>query len=216
VDEFWTAEEKAFRDRAARFFQDLPDRPMNDALKSPGEVWRGLEAAADGEARAAAVPASRLGRRVAVLDEAARRDPRLGAELLAWLERSVLLDPPGRAACELGRLAGTAAHVFAAGTVAARERGFFSSILMDFRAVQERLAGLVAGAELARLWACRLCRLLERGDVTAAGRETACLQARAPALAADIRSVARALLGPDWSGDRLAAAGPSEDERTRP
>jgi hypothetical protein len=206
VDEFWTAEERAFRDRAARFFEDHSDpRSAGTPASSPGEIWRGLEGLADEEAGPAAVPAARLSRRVAALDEAARRDPRLGAELYAWLERSASLDPPRRAACELGRLAGTAAHVFASGTVAARERGYFSSILMDFRAVQERLAGLAAGAELARLGACRLVRLLERGDTLAAGRETSGLEARARVLAADIRAVSGSLLGPAWTAERLPA-----------
>jgi hypothetical protein len=214
VDEFWTSDEVAFRDRAARFFHDLIDRPMKEARPSPGEVWRGLEGLADEEAVRGAVPAARLSGRVSALDEASRCDPRLGAELLSWLELAGPLDPPRRAACELGRLAGTAAHVFAAGTVVARERGYFSSILMDFRAVQERLAGLAAGAELARFGACRLCRLLEKGDAPAAGRETAGLVARARVLAADIRSAAGALLGQAWTADRLAPDGPFAGERT--
>jgi hypothetical protein len=217
MDEFWTAEEKAFRERAARFFHGLTDPPSSETPFSSGVIWRGLEEPADkAEDRAGAVSAARLSGRVAALDEAARRDPRLGADLLAWLEGSAPLDPPRRTACELGRLAGTAAHVLAAGTVAARERGYFASILMDFRAVQERLAGLVTGADLARFGACRLVRLLERGDTAAATREAAGLETRARLLAADIRAVAGALLGPAWTADRLPGAGPSDDERTRP
>ncbi len=215
MDEFWTAAEIAFRSRAADLFRNLPD-PLATGPDWPAEeIWRALDGLVREEPESNLVSPASLSSRVSVLDEASHRDPRLGRQLLDWLERSGPLDPPRRAACELGRLAGTAAHVLAAGTVAAREKGFFSSILMDFRVAQESLAGLVAGAELARLGACRLCRLLDKGETTTAGREAAGLEARALALAADINSVGGSLLGSSWTQARLAAAAaPSSNERT--
>jgi hypothetical protein len=215
VDEFWTAAESAFRARAGVFFRDLPNPSLSGDPRSFEELWRGLDGLAAEDAVPRPVTAAPLSGRVSILDEASRRDPRLGRELLASLESAGPLAPPQRAACELGRQAGTAAHVIAAGTDAARERGYFSSILMDFRVVQERLAGLVAGAALARLSACRLCRLLEKGDTITAGRETPGSEAQARALAADIRAVAGSLLGPSWTAVRLAAGdGPGAAERT--
>lgn len=205
MNEFWTAGERAFRSRAAAYFHDLAD-PV------PGQATWPFEKTGPG---AAGLPPEGLSGGVSILDEAARRDPNLARELLARLVGSTALDPPRRLACELGRLAGTAAHVFAEGTSAARSQGYFSSILMDFRVAQERLAGLVAGAELARLGACRICRLLERGDPAAAEREAAVLSARAKALDAEIRSAAESLLGRDWVEARLPAGGPSSgEERT--
>ena len=91
----------------------------------------------------------------------------------------------------------------------------WAASLLDFRVAQESLAGLVAGAELARLGACRLCRLLDRGETMTAGRETAGLEARARILAADIQAAAGSLMGPSWARAQLAAGDPpSPDERT--
>jgi len=203
MDEFWTAEETAFRSRAAAFFGGLP---APGAARPLEEIWAEVARQAPGDDTDGFPAGSKLSGRVSVLDEAARRDPELARGLLTWLESAAPLDPSQRAACELGRLAGTASHVFAAATAAARERGYFSSILMDFRAVQEKLARLMAESELARFGACRLCRLLERGDTISAGRETAGLEARAAALAGEIRSVAAELLGPSWAAARLPEA----------
>ncbi len=201
MDVFWTEAENAFRSRASGLLRGLADPDPASADGALAEIWP----AADGP----------LSGRVAILDEAARRDPRLGGELLGRLAAARALAPAELTACVLGRLAGTADHVFEAGTRAAQEKGFFSSILMDFRKVQEQLAGLVSGAELARLGACRLCRLLERGDRDRAGREAAGLAARAAGLDAEIRSVAAFLLGPAWT-EALAPLGgfPTADERT--
>jgi len=215
LDEFWTAAEMDFRARAAELFRNLPDPSTPEPARLPEEIWRELDALALEETDPIPVSAAHLSGRVSIFDEASRHDPRLGHELLAWFERSHNLDPAGWTACELGRLAGTASHVFAAGTAAARERGYFSSILMDFRMVQERLAGLHAGSELARLGACRLCRLLVKGDTIAAGRETSGLAAWARTLEADVRSVSGSLLGPEWTQNRLAASNsPFPEERT--
>lgn len=203
MDEFWTEAENDLRSRASGLLRGLAGPGQASAEGALAE----LRSAAD----------ESLSGRVAILDEAARRDPRFGDGLMARLAASRPLEPAELTACLLGRLAGTADHVFEAGTRAAREKGFFSSILMDFRKVQERLAGLVSGAELARFGACRLCRLLERGDRDRAGRESGALRARAAVFDAEVRSVAALLLGPDWA----AGLAPFEtistaDERTTP
>jgi hypothetical protein len=85
---------------------------------------------------------------------------------------------------------------------------------MGCREVQESLAGLLTGADLVRLGACRLCRLLEKGERERASRESAGLDGPAAELEAGIRSVARALLGGAWVEAKLAFDGPPVDERT--
>jgi hypothetical protein len=198
LDAFWTAEETSFRGKAREYFRDGgPHRPST-ALAVPSGLG--------------------LSGRVSIFEEAARHDPRLGSDLLAWPAVSADLppDPLESLACRLARLAGTAAHVVEAGARAARERGSFSSSLMGCREVQESLAGLVSGAGLVHFATCRLCRLLEKGERDRAGRESALLEARARTLAGDIRAVALSLLGRSWVEANLPADDPpSEQERTR-
>ena len=158
-----------------------------------------------------------LSGRVSIFEEAARHDPRLGHDLLAWRPASSAPpDPLESRACRLARLAGTAAHVVEAGARAARERGSFSSSLMGCREVQESLAGLVSGAGLVHFATCRLCRLLEKGERDRAGRESAQLESTARRLAADVRTVALSLLGEAWVESNLPADDPPlDEERTR-
>jgi hypothetical protein len=201
VDEFWTESENAFRARAAGLVRHLHEADAGDLAAALQELGLSADASLSG--------------RVSLVDEASRRDPRLGDRALEAMASSIAPDPAARAACILGRLAGTAAYVFEAGARAAKERGFFSSILMDFREVQERLALLVTGADLARFGACRLCRLLERGERDRAAREAAGLLARAAAFDAEVRSVAAFLLGPERAGTLAPLENiPSADERT--
>jgi hypothetical protein len=215
VDEFRTGTETAFRQNAAGYFRQMAAAGPAEAPVSPAAVWRDLDGPDDG-GDDAEIRGRRLSGRVSIFDEAARHDPRLGHDLLAWRAAAAPLDPAEGAACRLGRLAGTAAFVFEAGARAAREQGYYASSLMDFRQVQERLAGLVLGAELVRLGACRLCRLIERGETERAVFESKALQARAGSLEAEVRSVAGSVLGPSWVAARLpAVAGPIPDERIR-
>lgn len=189
MDAFRTGAETTFQRQAAEYFGRLPGPDPQGGGVTPERIWAQL----DGPD----VP-GRLDRRVSILEEAARHDPRLGRELLTWCSAAGRLEPPEETACRLGRLAGTAAHALRAGTAAARERGAFASSLMGCRAAQESLAVLVSGADLARLGACRLCRLLERGEGERAGRESALLEARGAALAGEVRTAALALLGEAW------------------
>jgi len=213
VDEFWTEIEARVRGRAADYFRGRPAADPAPALSTADAIWRDLAGRPDrGEPSGAA---DGLSLRVLIVGEAARHEPLLGHDLRT---RPFAALPDGRVeeiACRLAEAAGAADHVLEAGARAARERGFYSSSLMGFREVQERLAGLASGAELARLGACRLCRLLARGEASRAGLEASGLEARASALAAEVRSVAGSLLGPSWAAARLPAAeGPSPDERT--
>jgi hypothetical protein len=213
VDEFRTGIETAFRKNAADYFQRLADPGPTGAHGPPDAIWRDLDGPDEGE-NEKDIPGRRLSGRISIFEEAAHHDPRLGQDLLAW-RAAASLDPVEQIACRLGRLAGTAAHVLEAGARAAREQGYYSSSLMDFRQVQERLAGLVSGAELARLGACRLCRLVEKGETERAALESGALEARAAALEADVRAVARSLLGLSWVDARLPAADcPTAHERT--
>lgn len=125
-------------------------------------------------------------------------------------------DPLKAVALRWERLAATADRVVEAGARAARERGAYSSSLMGCREVQESLASLVAGADLVRLGACRLCRLLERGERDRAVLESERFDVRAGELAEEVRAVAVALLGEPWVHAYLDAdGGLSAGERTR-
>jgi hypothetical protein len=213
VDEFRTGAEAAFRKNAADYFRRIPDPGPAGSLTSPDAIWRDLDGSPAGGDEAGG-PGSRLSRHASILEEAAHHDPRLGHDLQVR-RAGVPPDPVEEIACRLGRAAGAAAHVLEAGAEAARERGYYSSSLMDFRKVQERLAGLVSGAGLARLGVCRLCRLLERGETDKATLESRALDARAAALEADLRSVAGSVLGQSWVDTRLPAdKGPTAGERT--
>ena len=203
---FWTEAEAEFHRIAAAYFRRLTDRERLKGAPGAETIWRDLEGEINADKTSRSRNNGRAGR-VSVCEEAACHDPKLGRELLAWRAAAAPLDPLEEMACRLGRLAGTAAHVVEAGARAARERGSFSSSLMGCREVQESLAGLVSGAGLVRLGACRLCRLLERGDRERAGRESAELEARARALSADLRAVAGSLLGEPW----VEANIPAED-----
>ena len=216
MDAFWTPEETAFRRSAADYFRRLPGPGPSANGSPPDKIWRDL-AGAPGDGGVVSPRAGRLCGSVSICDEAACRDPRLGRDLLAWRAGAVPLDPLEETACELGRLAGTAAHVLGAGARAARDRGAFASSLMGCREVQESLAGLASGAEWLRFGACRLCRLLERGDRVRAEAEAARLLAASRDLARDVRAAAFALLGEPWVAENLAGGDlPSADERTRP
>jgi hypothetical protein len=88
---------------------------------------------------------------------------------------------------------------------------------MGCRETQESLAGLASGAEWLRFGACRLCRLLERGDRVRAEAEAARVLARARDFAGVIRAVALSLLGAPWVAENLADDDVlSANERTRP
>lgn len=214
MDAFWTEVERASRERAAQYFRDLAvTAPTGGA--GPGGIWSDLDSAPRDDSPASSSPGQLAGR-VSLLEAAAHHSPHLGRDLLAWRAAAVPLDPLEGSVLRLGCLAGTAEHVLAAGVRAARERGAFSSSLMGCREVQESLAGLLTGADLVRLGACRLCRLLEKGDRDRAVRESASLDGPAAELEAAIRSVAQALLGGAWVETNLAPGGPAADERTRP
>ncbi len=213
MDEFRTGTEAAFRKNAADYFRRIPDPGPAASPASLDAIWRDLDVSSAGGGEGDG-PGGRLSRRVSILEEAARHDPRLGHDLL-FRRAAAPLDPVAAIACRLGRAAGAAAHVLEAGALAARERGYYSSSLMDFREVQERLAGLISGAGLARLGACRLCRLLERGETERAALESGAFDALAAALEADIRAVAGSLLGPSWVDISLPAdEAPTAKERT--
>lgn len=207
MDAFRTEAETAFRSRAAGYFAPFPRPELGDD-PSAARIWADL-------GRGAEAAGPDLG--VAVVEEASRRDPRLGRRLLEWRISAGALDPAGETACRLGRLAGVAAHVLETGAAAARERGAFASSLMGCREVQESLAGLIAAADQARLGACRLCRLIERGDNARAGLEAARLRSGGAALASAVRATALTLLGQDWVAANFppdeSSSGP---ERTQP
>jgi len=212
VDAFWTEDEAASREKAARYFRDLTALTQAEAA-APGAIWTDLEGALENEGAVWSRP-GRLAGRMALLEAAARHSPGLGRDLLAWRTAAAPLDPLEGSVLRLGCLAGTAAHVLEAGVRAAREQGAFSSSLMGCREVQESLAGLLTGAGLLRLGACRLCRLLEKGERDRASRESSGLDGPAAELEAGIRSVARALLGGAWVAANLAFDGTPVDERT--
>lgn len=196
MDAFWTAEEAACR-RAARAHFGRRRGLGRDAAP---EIPSGLG----------------LAGRAGIVEEAAVHDPKLGGAMAEAAGSSV---PPGPAAAAVIRsslLAGTAAHVLGAGLRAAREKGAFASSLMGCRETQDSLAGLLAGAELMRLGAWRLCRLLERRETALADAEALRLLARGRAFAADVRAAALSLLGPAWVAEHLPEDDliPADERRT--
>lgn len=152
--------------------------------------------------------------RAMVVDEASSHRPKRGLEILdRLLSRETEGSPEARLLRSAG-LAGTAACVFEAASAAARERGFFASSLMGFRAVQESLAGLYAGTEALRLGACRVCSLLERGERERGEAESLPLHAKALALAREARALALEMLGEAWVSENLPGDGsPDAEER---
>ena len=205
MDEFWTADEAAFRKRAADYFRRRGNPRASCAAAEFESIWTDLRGASGADG-AGSPPRRLLSGSILIIEEAACHDPKLGRELFEW-RAAAPLDPVEEMACRLGRLAGTAAHVLESGAGAARERGSFSSNLMGCREVQESLACLVSGAAIMRLGSCRLCRLLERGERERAGRESTVLDGWARALAADVRSAARLLLGDPWVEANIPADG---------
>ncbi len=195
MNAFWTEEEGAFREFARARFRAGREAGVTAAPEVP--------------------PGLGLGGLAVLVEEAARLDPGLGRELAGRRRgpagEDALVD--GILRCALS--AGVSAHVLEAGARAARERGAFASSLMGCREAQESLAGLASGAELMRLGACRLCRLLERGDRGRAAEETGRLLAAAAALAADVSAVATSLLGAAWAAANLPPDGLPGIERTK-
>ena len=197
MDAFWTAEEAAFRRAAREHFRREDGRGLPPAPQVPPELG--------------------LGGWAAVAEEASLRGPELSRATGRPPGGTVPPGPAAAAVLDCSRLAGTAGRVLAAGIRAARDRGAFSSSLMGCREVQERLAALVSGAELMRLGACRLCRLLDRSEGERAEAEAFRLLAVARALAGEVRAVALSLLGTAWVADNLPEDDiPPSDERTAP
>lgn len=220
MDAFLTEAEGTLRRAAAGHFKRLADPRAPGAAEPLDEILNRLLTQADdpvvADARGAGLSASvRVAARVSILEAAAARDPRLARRILGCSPAAAGHDPLEGTVLRLGLLAGTADHVLEAGLRAARERGAFASSLMGCREVQESLAGLVAGAELMRLGACRLCRLLDRREEARAEAEAVRLLAGARALAGDVRAVAISLLGPAWVTEHLPEDDPvPADERT--
>jgi hypothetical protein len=183
MDAFWTAGEAAFRRAAREHFGREDGRGLPPAPEVPPEL--GLAGWA------------------AVAEEASLRDPQRGRAMAPPPGGTTPLGPAAAAVLDCSRLAGTAAYVLTAGIRAAREQGAFSSCLMGCREIQESLAGLVSGAELMRVGACRLCRLLDRREAERAEREAVRLLAGAQALAGEVRTVALSLLGEAWVAENL-------------
>jgi hypothetical protein len=175
---------------------------LKEALTAE-RVWERLEETRDPAAAAAPPSALGLFERIAIIEEAARHDPRLGYGLLG---RAAAAPPPGpteRLLCHSSWLAGAADHVSEAGIQAARGRGAFASSLLGCRAVQESLASLVSRSELLRLGTYRICRLLDRGERDRADSESAWVQAQALALGRAVLDLARSLFGEAWATAHL-------------
>jgi hypothetical protein len=214
VDAFLTAAENAFRLRAREYFLG-PDARSRTADDPSWEILaRALVGGGSPEGDGTGCSVA-LGERVAIVEEAARRDPDAARRLLERNGPPGIADPLGLRLLDFARLAGTAAHVLEAGARAARERGVFASSLMGCREVQEGLAGLASNAELLRLGTCRVLRLIERGDRDRASGESILIAARAAALEGATRAVALSLLGRAWVETRLAGPGPSPNEERK-
>jgi len=215
MDAFRTDAEIAFRRKAREFLVREPESCPTETVTAAGRIWRDLLGfpGRGGGLDEAGCPA--LNKEVLAIDEASCHDPRLGLDLIQ--KRPAARDSYVEELLHLAGMAGAASHVFAAGTRAARTQGLFLSSLMGFRDVQERLAGLVSGAELLRLGTIRLCRLADRGGPERGERELELLRAKGRALVQEARSLALDLLGEDWTRAHLPEDGPPPGpERTQP
>lgn len=210
MDAFRTDAEISFRRKAHEYFV----RPFES---TPARIWRDLLDAPEHDKARGAAGRPGLSLEVLVVDEASCRDPRLGIELIRRRTAADARGPHDKKLLRLAGMAGAAFHVFDAGTRAARARGLFSSSLMAFRDVQERLAGLYTGAELLRLGTIRACRLAGRGDPERAEAELGPLLEKGRSLVHEARSFALDLLGEDWTRDHLPEdEPPPANERTQP
>jgi hypothetical protein len=217
VDAFRTHAEIAFRQKAREYFVRECESTPSGIPPAPARVWRDLLTAPDQDGAPGKAGCSGVSEEVLVVDEASCRNPRLGLELIRRRTAADARGPQDEKLLRLAGMAGAAFHVFDAGTRAARARGFFSSSLMGFRDVQERLAGLYTGAELLRLGTIRACRLAGRGDPERAGPELASLLEKGRSLVHEARSFALDLLGEDWTRDHLPEdEPPPANERTQP
>jgi Acyl-CoA dehydrogenase, C-terminal domain len=215
MDAFRTEAEIVFRRKARDYFVTECGQAPSGGLPPAERIWRDLVDVPAGGGAFGGPGCPGLNARVLAVDEAARRAPRLGRELIR-----------GRRACggrarleerllKLSGLAGTAVHVLEEGTGAARAQGVFASSLMGFRSAQERLASLAVGAEFLRLGALRVCRLVGRGEEERGEAELEPLLVKGRELYDQARSLALELLGEDWMRDRLPDEGrPHWDERT--
>jgi len=216
VDAFQTEEMKAVRRKARDYFGRGGAITSGDLTSLPDRVWRDLLGTPDTSIGSVSNDRAGLSVRALIIDEASSHSPRLGLNLLSrWISRETEGSPEARL-FRLARQAGTAAHVFEAGVLAAREKGLFASSLMGFREVQESLAGLVSGVETLRLGACRVCHLLDHGERERGEAESIPLYAKGLTLLRDARSLALGLLGEAWTKDNLPEdESPSENERNR-
>ena len=205
MDAFLTEEMKAARRRARTHFLRLAEESTGDVFGPAADMWRALEPGPAG-----------LGARAVIIDEIAAFRPRVGLGMLDNLPTGETVGSAGEKLLHLARLAGTVAHVFAAASRAALEKGFFSSALLGFRDVQMRLAGLVSGVETLRLGTCRVGHLLDRGDSARAGAEVDGFLAHARSLVREAGELALGLLGEGWLRNNLPGDDPFlKDERSR-
>lgn len=217
MDAFWADAEIAFRRKAREYFGRECEPAAPGTPPTAARIWRDLLSAPGHDGAPGETGCPPRSKDVLIVDEASSRNPRLGLELIRRRSCRDTRGPREEQLLRLAGMAGAAAHVLDAGSRAARARGLFSSSLMGFRDVQERLAGLVAGVELLRLGTVRACRLVGRGDPERADAEIEPLLEKGRSLAREARSLALDLLGEDWTRDHLPEAGPSPaNERTRP
>ncbi len=119
-------------------------------------------------------------------------------------------DPSPAAA--LGRLIGTAAFVLDACYHAAREKGLFASVLMEFQNAQRNLADALGTLEAVRLQGYRALLLLDAGEAERAGAELARSLEQARAVLRSTSALGTSLCGEEWIKQNV----PPEDERSRP
>lgn len=217
MDAFRMDAEIAFR-RKAREYLVRESVPSPASLPSAAaRIWRDLLAVPDQAGPPGKGGCFPLNKEILIVDEASCRAPRLGLELMRRKIAGDTSGPQGENLLRLAAMAGAAVHAFDAGVRAARARGIFSSSLMGFRDVQERLAGLLAGAELLRLGTLRASRLVARGDAERAAAELGPVLEQGRSLVLAARSLGLELLGEDWTREHLPEDGPpGSNERMQP
>lgn len=216
MDAFQTEEMKAVRRKARDCFKRGGAFTSGDLTSLADRVWRDLGISPVGDGFPAFSGSAGVSDGVLIIEEASFYRPRLGLDLMRRRLSGEAASSPEERLFRLARIIGTAAHIFEAGALAARDKGLFASSLMGFREVQESLAGLVSGVETLRLGACRVCHLLDHGERERGGAESIQLYDKALTLERDALSLALGLLGEAWTKDNIPEdESPSEHERNR-
>ncbi len=206
MDAFLSANEKTLRARVRECFEErrragrpeegFPDELIEETLITEGE--------------------STLLGPVLVLEETSSHSPRLGRVLSRRMGPALGGRPGGRVAAAAAESIGSSVFVLEACTRAARDKGMFSSVLMEAGRVQQDMADFTLSLESLRFEIYRSLLLLERGETGQGGAELERAAERAAALREGILRLASGLLGEEWLRDHFPVGPPGAEPASGP